>query len=137
MPDDFDFIAKFGVAEEYLINTFNNTYTKKITWDKDTTISLVFPDEEKEKVYQKIKRYEIDKLPGIFEPDYYKEVAPSPTYYLKFKLNGSIYEILWETNTLSKEKRAKNLRDIFKQIDTYLESQEVIKSLPEDRRGVF
>jgi len=137
MPDDFDFIAKYGIAEENTINTFNNTFTKKINWDKDTTISLSFPYEEKEKVYQKIKRYAIGKLPGTFEPESNRKVSPSPTYYLRFKMNGTIHEILWETNTLSKEESAKKLRAIFTQINNYLKGQEVITNLPEDKRGVF
>jgi hypothetical protein len=137
MPDDFDFIAKYGIAEENTINTFNNTFTKKINWDQDTSISLLFPYEEKEKVYQKIKRYAIEKLPYNFEPESNRVVSPSPTYYLRFKMNGTIHEILWETNTLSLEENAKNLRAIFKQINNYLERQEIILNLPEDERGVF
>lgn len=137
MPVDFDFIAKYGIAEENTINTFDNTFTKKISWDKDTTISLSFPDEEKEKVYHKIKRYAIDELPVTFEPESNIDISPSPIYYLMFKLNGSVYEITWETNTLSKEKKAKRLRAVYTQINNYLIAQKAIANLPEDERGVF
>lgn len=137
MPDDFDFIAKYGIAEENAINTFDNTFTKKIDWDKDTTISLSFPNKEKEKVYRKIKRYAIEELPVTFEPESNMDVSPSPTYYLMFKMNGSVHEIKWETNTYSKEKKAKRLRAIYTQINSYLKGQEAIGNLPEDERGVF
>jgi hypothetical protein len=137
MPKDFGFIAKYGIAEENTINTFDNTYTKRIDWDKDTTISLVLPEKEKQKVYQKIKRYAIEELPVIFEPESTIDVSPSPTYYLRFKMNGSVQEVIWETNTFSEEKRAKRLRAVFTQINSYLKKQEVITNLPDDERGAF
>lgn len=137
MPSDFDFIAKYGIAEENTINTFDNTFTKKINWDKDTTISIVFPEKEKEKVYKKIKHYAIDELPVLYNPESSLIVSPAPTYYLKFIMNGSVHEITWETNTFSQAKMAKRLRDIYIQIDKYLKKQDAISNLPEDKRGAF
>ncbi|MCF8360926.1 MAG: hypothetical protein K9H26_19410 [Prolixibacteraceae bacterium] len=137
MPDDFDFIAKYGIAEENIINTFDNTFTKKINWDTDTTISLIFPNDEKEKVYKKIKKYSIEELPTNFKPRSIKDVSPSPTYYLKFKMNDTIHEVIWETNTLSKEKRAKRLRAVITQINSYLITKEAVANLPEDERITF
>lgn len=137
MPKDFDFIAKYGIAEENTINTFENTYTKRIDWDKDTIITLIFPTKEKQKIYKKIKRYAIEELPVIFEPESTIVVSPSPTYYLRFEMNGSVHEVIWETNTFSEEQRAKRLRAVFTQMNSYLKKQEVVTNLPDDERGAF
>ncbi len=137
LPDDFNFIARYGIAEENSINTFDNTFTKKINWDRDTTISLTFPLEEKKKVYNKIMNYAIKELSDNYKPKSTTDISPSPTYYLLFKMNGTIYEITWETNTFSEEKEAKKLRALFTHIDNYLKEQEVIANLPDDERGVF
>lgn len=137
MPPDFDFIAQYGIADENTINTFNNTFTKRINWDKDTTISLHYARMEKEKVYQKIKSYTLEELPIYFVPESNIVISPSPTYYLKFRMNGTFYEVIWETNTFSEERRAKRLRKVFSQIKNYLNKQEIITNLPDDERSVF
>lgn len=137
MPPDFDFIAQYGIADGNIINTFNSTFTKRIDWDKDTVVSLSFASQEKEKVYNKIKRYRIDEFPVYFVPESIIDVSPSPTYYLMFKINDTFYYITWEINTFSKEKSAKRLRTIFSQIINYLNKQEIITNLPDDKRGVY
>lgn len=137
MPEDFDFVATYGIAEENTINTFDNTFTKKIDWNKDTTITLYFPYDEKEKVYKKIKRYELEKMPEDFKPESKMDVSSAPTYCLKFRIDDSIHKVKWETNTLSKEREARRLRSIYEQVNDYLNEDTTITSLPEDKRGAF
>ena len=64
MPEDFNFIVKLN-SNEYCINTYNNTFSKSINWDKDTIINYKISNLEKNRVYQLIKEYNIIKYPLI------------------------------------------------------------------------
>lgn len=137
MPDDFNFIATYGIAEENNINTFDSTFTKRINWDKDSTIALIFPINEKQKIFNLIRDFEIEKYPIDFQPKPNKDISPSPTYYFLFEMNGIIYEINWEINTSSNERRAMKLSDIFFHIDNYIKNENAYLCIPEDERIVF
>jgi hypothetical protein len=67
MPKDFNFIVKLN-SNEYCINTYDNTFSKSINWDKDTIKNYKISDSEKRRVYQLIKEYNIIKYPNYFTP---------------------------------------------------------------------
>jgi hypothetical protein len=137
MPSDFNFIAKFGIMKQNTVNTFDSTYTRSFDWNKDTIVIFTLSEKQKELIYKKIKRFKIEEFPYIFEPESSMEISPSPTYYLKFKFEGTEKEILWEKNVYSKEKNAEHLRSIFLEISSFVSQSKIIQRLPEDVRGKF
>ena len=136
MPKDFNFIVKLN-SNEYCINTYNNTFSKSLNWNKDTIISYKIGDLEKSRVYQLIKEYNIIKYPNYFTPPTHLIVNPSFDYYFKSTFNSINVEINWEFNTESKEKDAKLLKGFLYGIFDNILKDEDIKNLPETKRVSF
>ena len=137
MTDDFNFIAIYGIMERNTINTFNNTFTKILDWEKDTIVNFTLSSKQKEEIYKKIKKYRLDEYPSNFSPKSNKSIQPSPTYYLKFRTGGIVKEIMWEKNVNSKEKEAKHLRLVFEIIENIINEEKSICDLPSDKRGAL
>ena len=136
MPKDFNFIVKLN-SNEYCINTYNNTFSKSLNWNKDTIISYKIGDLEKSRVYQLIKEYNIIKYPNYFTPPTHLIVNPSFDYYFKSTFNSINVEINWEFNTESKEKDANLLKSFLYGIFDNILKDENIKNLPETKRVSF
>ena len=136
MPEDFNFIVKLN-SNEYCINTYDNTFSKSINWDKDTIINYKISNLEKNRVYQLIKEYNIIKYPNYFTPSTHVIVNPSFDYYFKSTFDSINVEIDWEFNTESKEKEAKLLKDFLYRIFDNILKEEDIKNLPETKRVSF
>jgi len=134
MPSDFNFFAKVEY-DTYLLDTYNNTLTKKFDWEHDTIISFEIGQEFKEKIYNTLCDIDIYKYPENYAPTSTITVDPSTSYFLKFTFNSDTTEINWTEHTYSEKKEAKKLREIFETIYEYLEQDDRVKSLPEDRRA--
>ena len=134
MPTDFNFIAKI-IDNEYSINTYNNTFSKTINFGKDTIISFKISNNEKKRIYNLIKEYNIIKYPNYFTPPTHIIKSNSFDYYFKCTFDSINVEINWEFNTESEEKDATNLMNFLIQIfDNILEDKR-IKDLPESERS--
>jgi hypothetical protein len=133
MPKDFNFIVKLN-SNEYCINTYDNTFSKSINWDKDTIKNYKISDSDKRRVYQLIKEYNIIKYPNYFTPPTHINVSPSFDYYFKSTFDSINVEINWKFNTESKEKEAILLKDFLYRIFDNILKEEQIKNLPETVR---
>ena len=136
MPKDFNFIVKLN-SDEYCINSYDNTFSKSINWDKDTIINYKVSDSEKRRIYQLIKEYNIIKYPNYFTPSTHIIVSPSFDHYFKCTFDSINFEINWEFNTESEEKEAKLLRDFLYKIFDNILKEKQIKNLPETKRISF
>jgi len=133
MPDDFDFIVKIN-SKSYQINTYENTLTKAIDWDMDTTISFHMSLEMKNEIYEYLKRIDIYKYPENFAPTSTIIELPSWTYFLEFTIEGLTKTVNWEENTASESIDARRLRQLFHKINKYIYQDERVKDLPETKR---
>ncbi len=133
MPTDFNFIAKIN-DNEYSINTYNNTFTKTINWEKDTIIAFKISNNEKLRIYNLIKEYDIIKYPNYFTPPTNIIIRPTFDYYFKCTFDSIDVEINWKFNTESEEKDATILRNFLLQIFDNIMLDKRIKNLPKTER---
>jgi len=133
MPSDFNFVANVE-SSKYVLDTYNNVFSKSLNWSKDTIIHYKISEIEKRRIYNLIKENDIIKYPNYFAPPTHVSVMPSFDYYFKCTFDSINVEINWEYNTESEEKEAKQLRDfIYSTFDSIL-TEERIKNLPESER---
>lgn len=136
MPADFNFQANI-ITDSYVLDTYKNTLTKAIDWEKDTTVAFIVSKEFKESIYKLFKKIDICKYPCNYGPTSTIQILPSHSYKLKYIMDSDsiVGEINWEENTYSETKDAKRLRSVFEKIEEYIEQSDVVKTLPEDERA--
>lgn len=132
MPNDFNFVAKLGNGH-YKIDTYNNTLTKTIDINKDTTINYQFPQKGKEKIFKILRQIDICKYPENYAPTSVKQILPTYEYYFSFSINGQTQKIKWVENTNSEIKEAKKLMGIFDEIFRIINDDNTVKRLPESK----
>lgn len=136
MPNDFDFVASVG-NDSYKINTYAETYTQALDWEKDTTITLCLTREEKELIYKTITKIDIFRYPENYAPTSTISISPSPDYFISLTMEGIDRRINWTENTESTTKEAKRLRRLFDVITQQIDNHKEIKELPESKRLVW
>lgn len=136
MPIDFNFEVSLG-TDSYRIDTYKETYTKAIDWEKDTMITLRLTREEKELIYETIRKIDIYKYPENYAPTSTISVSPSFSFTIKITMDGIDHSINWTENTESETKDAKSLRKLFEVITEQIENHKEIKELPESERFFF
>lgn len=134
MSNDFNFISNIADSS-YVLDTYKDRLTKKIDWALDTTISYQLSIAEKQRVYKILKEIDIYKYPENYNPTSTVEVFPSFSYQFEFTLNGVDYKINWKENTESDTKDAKELRNLFLEIQNMIEKDSKVKKLPKSKRA--
>lgn len=134
MPKDFNFISNIADSS-YVLDTYKDKLTKTIDWELDTTIAFVLPLYEKQKIYNILKVIDIYKYSENYAPTSTVQVSPTFSYQFEFTLNGIDYKINWKENTESETKDAKELRNLFREIQNDIEKDGQVKKLPESKRG--
>lgn len=56
MPEDFDYVLKYGVNAKNELNTFSHTYTRDMVTDPPITVHFKLSDEEMQKIYNEMKK---------------------------------------------------------------------------------
>lgn len=56
MPEDFDYVLKYGVNAKNELNTFSHTYTREMVTDPPITVHFKLSDEEMQKIYNEMKK---------------------------------------------------------------------------------
>ena len=136
MSNDFNFISNIADSS-YVLDTYKDKLTKKIDWNLDTTISYQLSVAQKQNIYKILKKIDIYKYPENYNPTSTVSVSPSFSYQFEFTLNGVDYKINWKENTESETKVAKELRNLFREIQNIIEKDSQIKKLPGDKRAFF
>lgn len=136
MSNDFNFISNIADSS-YVLDTYRDKLTKKIDWALDTTISYQLSVAEKQRIYKILKQIDIYKYPQNYNPTSTVKVFPSFSYQFEFTLNGVGYKINWKENTESDTKDAKELRNLFLEIQIIIEKDSIVKKLPESKRAFF
>ncbi|MEW9673907.1 hypothetical protein [Ammoniphilus sp. 3BR4] len=137
MPQDFEFLVKYGVGNKNILNTFEDTFTKDMVVDPAITINLKLSQEEMKTIYDEMRRINILDYPTRFDPESNIIETPHQSYYLKIQISGEQKEIYWEQGISSGEDEAIKLKEL---IDWYIrdeiiQSRPEYKKLPEPRGG--
>jgi hypothetical protein len=145
MPDDFGFVAEWGVARMNGLDTFEGTFTKDLVTGSPPTATtkLVLTSDEKQVLYQALRTLEPWSYPSRFEPPYADVTAPgveqvaTPAIKYHLYLAGARMEkdIWWADDNWSTTAGAVALRAWFRQVMDLVESRPEYKALPEARGG--
>ena len=130
---NFNFIAKLN-SSEYVLNTYNNTFSKGLTWEKDTIINFKISNEEKIRIYNLMKEINIVEYPNYYAPPTHIRVSPSFDFYFKCSFEAINIEINWEFNIESEIEKAVKLRKFLHSIFENILNDPKIKNLPESER---
>jgi hypothetical protein len=131
---DFDFKVKLQ-SNSYVINTYDNTLTKQLTWHKDTTIRYTIDLKYKKEIFDYLKKIDIYKYPSNYAPTSIVREYPSFNYYIQFTSKGVTRTIDWRENTCSETMDAKRLLKLFEKIQKIIDEDPRVKNLPEDNRA--
>lgn len=96
MPEDFNFILKYGYEARDILNTYENTYTKNMIMNDDETIEMVLSDEEMKAIYDKMKATDI--LNSAENASEFQCVDPHEENILHLTLDGEVYQREWITS---------------------------------------
>ncbi|MDG5786185.1 hypothetical protein QA612_01690 [Evansella sp. AB-P1] len=96
MPEDFDFVLKYGYEARNIINTYENTYTKNMIMDEDITIGMSLSNEEREWIYEKMVNADI--LNSAENASEIQCADPHEKNELTLTLDGEAYEREWITS---------------------------------------
>ncbi|MFA9556672.1 hypothetical protein ACERII_05145 [Evansella sp. AB-rgal1] len=100
MPEDFNFVLKYGYEARDIVNTYENTYTKNMIEDEDITIELVLTDNEKEAIYKEMRKADI--LASAEKSSESTCSDPHQENELTLTLDGETYEREWITSYCGK-----------------------------------
>lgn len=97
IPDDFDFIVRFGVGSKNEINTLHNIFTKDLVKDGTVTIDMKFTNEEMSLIYEKMRELNIVALKHLVAEDTNCIRTPYGEDTWEIYLNGEIKKISWSS----------------------------------------
>lgn len=135
IPQDFDFVLKYGVTARNELNTFEGTFTKDLIAVGTATTKLKLSADEKRKIYEEMMKVKILEYPAVFKPKSNRGVEPHLTYYLKVRMNGKIKEITWEDESEAQTREAVRLRDLINKIIDLIKNKNEFKKLPAPQGG--
>ena len=130
--DKFNFQMKYNDIY-YNLNTYNDTFTYGLSWDRDTIISYKVSDKFKREVYSKLVDIDIFRYPKNYAPTTTFRRLPADYYYLKYSFDTINYTINWRENTESKNRDAVKLRNLFRFIISNIENDTIINRLPQSQ----
>jgi len=94
MPQDFNFILKYGIGAKNVLDTSGGTFTKDLISAGTRTAELSLTGKEMQGIYEEMERINIFSYFEKFSPKSDVFVTPHPTYYLKIQANRKVKEIL-------------------------------------------
>lgn len=139
MPDDFGFIAWWGVGAKNSIDTFAGTVVKDRVTEPSASGPLVLSAETMQNLYQDLRSMEetwqMFSAGLNFDPDPFSDIYPPGvtvfvTPYMSYRLDwsGAGFESVhaeWEDSMLSPEPKAVALREWFHKL------MEIVRATPE------
>ena len=145
MPDDFGFIAEWGVARMNSLDTFQGTFTKDLVTGSppSATTKLMLTSEERRELYQALRALEPWSYPSRFEPPYADVTSPGVEQVVTPALSYHLYlagarmekDIWWTDDNWSTTADAEALRAWFRQVMDLVRSRPEYKAMPEARGG--
>lgn len=130
MPDDFDFLVKFGVRKRNEINTYENTVTKDLVTNGTVTTSLTFTTEEMEKIYLKMKELNIANWKNINLQTNCRRIPPIEEEW-EIKISGKAITQTISAQSCTESLKENQLLELRNYIYSFIEEKEAYKNLPE------
>jgi hypothetical protein len=134
-PSDFNFIAIWGIAKEYSLNTFTNAFS--LNWSIDTSVVFNLSDLQKQKIYNYIIEKQIYKYPRLYTPESNRSISPYSCYYIKIEYNRQQIEIIWEANCWADDRKSKKLRGLFTLIEEITLKDKAITTLKDQLLPIY
>jgi hypothetical protein len=137
MPDDFGFLAAFGVDGKMVLDTFAGTFHKDMVLPQNTTSTagLSLTPGQLQEAYSRLLALDVLSYPADSIPNQNGGVTPNEEYYLRLKAGGIEKEIRWNDTTLSDDHAAVALRDWFKWLQEEIYATPEYRALPDFRGG--
>jgi hypothetical protein len=135
MPDEFDFLVKFGVGSKNEINTFDNTVTKDLVVDGTITEKIPLTKKEIKMVYEKMKEVNVLESKKL-EPKK-KRCMQTPYSEDKWKinLNGETITLYVSEEYCNPTKDAEKIIELRNYILDIVLNKDEYKKLPEPNGG--
>ncbi len=141
MPEDFGFVAAYGVMGRNVVDTFAGTFTKDLGPNEEpVTTELVLSAVDLETLYHDLIliQNQWQMFTEGFDPDPDQSntgttihVTPSQTYTLKWSAGGfDAQAVAWNDDALSTDLQAVALRDWFERLRMLIEAAPEWKALP-------
>lgn len=134
MPNDFDFIVKFGITKKNEINTYENTITKDLIANGTVTTNLILTDDEMAMIYKKMKEVNITETKQ-YVPKSGCSMEPYSEDEWMITLNGEEIKHNISGTYCEKTDDAKEMIELRDYVHSFVESKEVYKSLPNAEGG--
>lgn len=138
VPSDFGFVLRYGVGARNIVDTYKGTYQKDLVSAGTAKTKLTFTPEEMKQIYDKMLKIDIMSYPESFappyddhfKPDMVQVVEPHMTYDLHVTFAGQTRNITWNDTNASKQKKAEELRDLYRYIDELVRHKDAYYKLP-------
>ncbi|SFS77395.1 hypothetical protein SAMN05428962_2782 [Paenibacillus sp. BC26] len=140
MPDDFNFLVRFGLGESRKneINTYNNTVTKDLIIHGTATAKVAFTMEEKRNIYEKMREINImgtkELIPSL-PTDQSCDKTPYNEDSWQISVNGETKTLVWSDKNCEVTIDAKQLLELRTIIRKLVIVKEAYKELPEAEGG--
>lgn len=127
---DFGFILRYGVGAKNELNTLKGTFTKDLISAGTSTGKLELSKDELQRIFDHMYAMKIADYPEQYQEASQMHVTPYITYDLTINYKGNSKHILWKDDSYSKSRQAAQLRGLFNQIITMIESKPEYKKMP-------
>lgn len=134
-PPDFNFIATWGIAKEYSLNTFTNTFF--LNRVIDTSVVFKLSDLQKQSIYNYIIEKQLYNYPHLYTPESNRSISPYACYYIKIEYNRKQIEIIWEANCWANDRKSKKLRGLFALIERMTLKDKTITNLQDQILPIY
>jgi len=132
MPDDFNFVFKYGVETKSVLDTFHDNYTKDLVIDGLITTDLVLSNEDKIKIYEYMRNIDFFDYPEEVEGAVQK---PQSGYRFEIMLNGEKKIVNWKGEFNPGKPSHNDFKQLTKMVIGIIEGNEAYQSLPESNGG--
>jgi len=132
MPDDFNFVFKYGVETKSVLDTVHDKYTKDLVIDGLITTDLVLSNEDKIKIYEYMRSIDFFDYPEEVEGALQK---PLSGYRFEIMLNGEKKIVNWRGEFNPGKPSHNDFKQLTKMVIGMIEANEAYQSLPEPNGG--
>ena len=126
LTSEFEFILSYGVMYKNVLNTIEDSFTKDLVIDGEVTTDLVLTEEEKKRIYLKMKDINLFQYSNEVEG---MNMEPQSGYKFELFVDGKVKRVNW-IGEFNESETHKEFRDLIKMITEIIESKEAFKSLP-------
>ena len=134
-----NFVFRYGVTANNILNTFDCTYQKDMVLDPPLTTDLALTRDELDSISAEMRSIGFFTYPDTFAIDPQSDtigfVTPSLKYYFLVETDSIHKELYWDDSICNPDTSADKLRQLNDHIITIITSKEEYQLLPEPTGG--